>query len=121
VGDKLELALAEDLRVGDVVVAKKGARAVATVTEADGARAAGVPGEIAFEVNYLTVDNQQIRLDGAALKEGADKFTTTKTLLVALGPLAPAALPKHGQEAEIKQGTAFAAVVDADTVVSPAK
>jgi hypothetical protein len=120
VGDQLELALAEDLKVGDVVVAKKGARAVAKVTEADGARAAGVPGEIAFEMNYLTINNQQIRLDGAALKEGADKFTTTKTLLVALGPLAPAALLKHGQEAEIKKGTAFAAVVDADTAVSPA-
>jgi hypothetical protein len=100
------------------VVARRGAPAVATVTEVDNARAGGVPGEMVFELNYLTLSGGIVPLRGAALKEGADKFTTTKTLLLALGP---AALLKHGQEAEIKQGTPFAAFVDADTVVSPAK
>ena len=124
VGDKLALTLAEDLKVVDVVVARKGSAAVATVTEVDGARAGGVPGEIAFEVNYLTVGGQQIKLGGSAFKEGADKFKTTKTLMIALAPLGPAplfALFKHGQQAEIKPGTPVAAYVDADTVIEPAK
>jgi Chitobiase/beta-hexosaminidase C-terminal domain len=120
VGDKLPLTLAEDLKVGDTILVKKGATAVATVTEADGKRAAGVPGEIAFEADYLNADGARVKLFGTALKEGQDKVVTARTLFLALGPLGPAGLLEHGEDAQIKQGTAFTAFVDADTPLSPA-
>jgi hypothetical protein len=46
VGDKIPLMLAKDIKLGDVVLVKKGAPAVATVTDADGKHILGVPGEI---------------------------------------------------------------------------
>jgi hypothetical protein len=119
VGDKLQLTLAEDLKAGDLILVKKGATAVATVTEADGKRAAGVPGEIAFKADYLNVDGARVKLSGSALKEGQDKVTTSRTLLFVLLPLGPVGLLEHGEDAHIKQGTPFTALVDADTQLSP--
>ena len=111
VGDKIALTLADDLKAGDVILVKKGASAVATVTEADGARKMGVPGEIAFQVDSLSVDGVSVKLRGGALKEGHDKVGTA--LSMAFVPAGPFLV--HGAQAEIKRGTLFIAAVDQDT------
>jgi hypothetical protein len=118
VGDKIPLTLAEDLKDGDTVLVKKGAPAFAIVTEADGSRGDGVPGEIAFAVDSLNVNGKRVKLNGSAFKEGQDKAGSAIALAVAF-PLA--ALLKHGEEAEIKKGTPFTAFVDADVIVNAAK
>jgi len=118
VGDKFPLTLAEDLKDGDTVLVKKGAPAFAIVTEADGSRGDGVPGEIAFAVDSLNVNGKRVKLNGSAFKEGQDKAGSAIALAVAF-PLA--ALLKHGEEAEIKKGTPFTAFVDADVIVNAAK
>src|SRR5215813_4372241 len=70
-GDKLPLALAEDLTLGNVVLAQKGTPVEAVVTEADGSRAGGAPGVITFVVHSFKVSNKTVFLRGTATKEGA--------------------------------------------------
>jgi hypothetical protein len=118
VGDKIPMTLAEDLKDGDTVLVKKGAPAIAVVTEADGSRGGGVPGEIAFEVDSLNVNGTRVKLSGSAFKEGQDKAGSAIALAVAF-PLA--GLLKHGEQAEIKKGTPFTAFVDADVILNTAK
>jgi len=118
VGDKITLTLAEDLKAGDMILVRKGAPAVGTVTETDKSRGLGVPGEIIFKVESLDGDGTVIKLHGLAAKEGQDKYGTAAALMLPIGPWG---LLEHGQEAQIKQGTPFTAYVDSDTVVVPKK
>ena len=118
VGDKISLTLAEDLKVGDVVVAKKGTPAVATVTEVDKTGMAGAPGEVFFQVDSLQAGSVLIKLRGAAAKEGQDKVG--KAIGLMFVPVVPVGVFVHGKDAEIKQGASFTAFVDADTLLSPA-
>jgi hypothetical protein len=118
VGDKISLTLAEDLTTGDVVVAKKGTPAVATVTEVDKTGMGGAPGEVFFQVDSLQAGSVLIKLRGAAAKEGQDKVGKAFGLMFV--PVVPAGLFVHGKDAEIKQGASFTAFVDADTLLSPA-
>ncbi|MGD1215000.1 MAG: chitobiase/beta-hexosaminidase C-terminal domain-containing protein [Terriglobales bacterium] len=118
VGDKISLTLAEDLKVGDVVVVKKGAPAVATVTEVDKTGMAGAPGEVFFQVDSLQAGSVLIKLHGVAAKEGQDKQGKAVGLMFV--PVVPVGLFVHGKDAEIKHGASFTAFVDADTWLSPA-
>jgi len=118
VGDKIALTLAEDLKVGDVVVVKKGTPAVAAVTEVDKTGMGGAPGEVFFQVDSLQAGSVLIKLHGTAAKEGQDKVG--KAIGLMFVPVVPAGIFVHGKDAEIKQGASFTAFVDADTLLSPA-
>ena len=118
VGDKIPLTLTEDLKVGDVVVVRKGAPAVATIIQVDKTGLAGMPGDVAFQMESLQAGNVVVRLNGGAAKEGQDKVGEAMGLMFV--PVVPAGLFVHGKDAEIKQGAAFTAFVDADTLLSPA-
>jgi ribosomal protein L27 len=118
VGDKISLTLAEDLKAGDVIVAKKGTPAIATVTQVDKTGMGGAPGEIFFQADSIQAGSVLIKLRGAAVKEGQDKVGKAMGLMFV--PVVPAGLFVHGKDAEIKQGTAFTAFVDTDTLLSPA-
>jgi hypothetical protein len=119
VGDQIPLTLADDLKVGNVVVALKGSPAVGLVTQVDKTGLAGGPGDITFQVNSLTANGSVIKLRGFATKEGEAKPPNIGAVLIPfVGPLA---LLKHGKDAQIKPGTPFVAFVDADTSLPPAK
>ncbi len=118
VGDKIPLTLAEDLKVGDLIVVKKGTPAVATVTEVDKTGMGGAPGEVFFQVDSLQAGNVLIKLHGTAAKEGQDKVGKAMGLMFV--PVVPVGLFVHGKDAEINQGASFTAFVDADTLLSPA-
>ncbi len=115
VGDKLSLTLAEDLRIGGVLVARKGTPVSATVTEVIKAGMLGRPGEVAFQVDDLQTDGAVIKLSGSAAREGRDKAGTA----IALAVIPPGifAFLEKGKEAEIESGTAFLASVKADTAL----
>lgn len=116
VGDKISLTLGEDLEAGNVVVAKKGTRTFATVTEVDKAHMLGVPGEIVFQVDSLKAGDTLIKLHGGKAKEGQDKETKAAALMAI--PV-PVGLFVHGKDAEIKQGATFTAHVDTDALLPP--
>jgi Chitobiase/beta-hexosaminidase C-terminal domain len=118
VGDNISMTLANDVKVGDVVVVKKGTPAVATVTEVDGNGVMGMPGEIFFQVDSLLADGTVVKLRGNAAKEGQDKVGKAFGLMFV--PVVPAGLFVRGKDAEIKQGSLFTAFVDADTLLSRA-
>ncbi len=117
-GDKIAFTLAEDLKVGDVVVAKKGTPATGIVTEVDKNGMGGAPGEIFFEADSLQIDGSVVKLYGGAAKEGQDKVGKAMGLMFV--PVVPVGIFVHGKDAEIKPGALFTAFVDADSMLPPA-
>jgi len=117
VGDSISLLLDQDVKFGDAVVVPKGTPVDATITEADRAGVAGIPGDMAFEVHSLTVRGIQIPLKGGETIEGADRYKSRMFLIVPIAGLASLAI--HGYDAEIKPGMTFTVAVAADTPLHP--
>ena len=119
VGDKINLTLAEDLKVGDAVIAAKGAPAIVNVTEAHKSSVAGIPGFVSFEAESLTIDGTVVKLTGSAAKEGREVQINPAT--VGLAFVVPGGVfLVHGNDAEIKPGSLFTATVAEDTRLTSA-
>jgi len=111
VGDTVELLLDQDLIVDKALVAKKGSRAVATISNAKKAGLAGRGGELSLRFEYLKAGDVRVKLRGAQGKAGDNKTGATVGLVVAFGVLG---FMKHGKQAEVKDGTPVKAFVDED-------
>lgn len=116
-GDAVELTLDNELKVGDVVVAKPGAKAVAVVSNAKKAGMVGKGGELNIQLQHLTVNGVRVRVRGTKGREGESKTGTAVALTVLFGPIG---LLKHGKNVEVKAGTPLVAFVDEDTWLPPA-
>jgi hypothetical protein len=116
-GDPVVLTLSDDLKVGDVVVAKAGSKAFGEVTKAEKSGMMGKAGELNLRLNYLKVGDTKIKLRGTKGKEGESGTTSAVVLTVLFGPIG---LIKHGKNVEIKQGQALHAYVGDDIAVAPA-
>ena len=110
-GDPVNLLLDEDLKVGEVTVAKAGAIAVGTITHAKKSGMLGRAGELNMRLDYLRTGNTKVKLRGSKGKEGQGKERTMVALTVLFGPIG---LIKHGKQVEIKEGTPLLAYVDQD-------
>jgi hypothetical protein len=117
-GDPVNLVLDEDLKVGDVVVAKAGSKAVGTITHAKKAGMIGKAGELNMRLEYVLVTDGHLRLRGSKGKEGEGKEGTAVALTVLFGPIG---LIKHGKEVEIKEGTPLPAYTDENYTVPVAR
>lgn len=117
-GDPVNLVLDEDLKVGDVVVARVGSKATGTITHAKKAGMMGKAGELNMRLEHLKAGDQRVKLRGSKGKEGEGKEGTAVALTVLFGPIG---LIKHGKNVEVKAGTPIAAYVDEDTPLDPAK
>jgi hypothetical protein len=115
--DPVTLSLDEDLKVGDVVVVKAGAKAYATISNTKKAGMMGKGGELNIRLDYLKADSVKIKLRGTKARQGEDKTTTAIVLTVLLGPVG---LIKHGKNIEIKAGTPLNAFVGDDITLPPA-
>jgi hypothetical protein len=102
--DPVSLVLDQDIKIGDVVVVKAGAKAVGTITHSKKAGMMGKAGELNMRLDYLITDSGRLRLRGTKGKEGEGKVGATVALTVLFGPIG---LIKHGKNVEIKQGTPF--------------
>lgn len=118
VGDKIQLKLAEDIRVGDLLLVAKGALAVGTVTQVDKTGAAGAPGNIVFQVESLDANGITVKLSGSEVKEGQPKPPNAALLIPYVGLFT---LFRHGKDAEIKPGAPVTAYVESDTSLSTAE
>lgn len=116
--DPVNLVLDEDLKVGDVTVAKAGAKAVGTVTNAKKAGMMGKGGELNLRLEYVVVGDSRMRIRGTKGREGEGKVGTAVALTVLFGPIG---LIKHGKNVEIKEGTPLSAYVDQDFAVPAVK
>jgi hypothetical protein len=117
VDDPVALTLDEDIKVGDVVVVKAGAKALALVSNVKKAGMMGKGGELNIRLDYLKADSVKIKLRGTKARQGEDKTTSAIVLTVLLGPVG---LIKHGKDVEIKPGVQVAAFVADDIVLPPA-
>jgi hypothetical protein len=117
-GDPVNLVLDEDLKVGDVVVVKAGAKATGTVSNAKKAGMMGKGGELNLRLEHLKAGDVRVRLRGSKGKEGEGKVGTAVALTVLFGPIG---LIKHGKNVEVKAGTPIAAYVDEDVALEPVK
>jgi hypothetical protein len=110
--------LDEDLKVGSVVVAKAGSKAVGTVTNAKKAGMMGKAGELNMRLEYLKVGDERVKIRGSKGKEGEGKEGTAVVLTVLFGPLG---LIKHGKNVDVKEGTPLTAFLDQDYSIPEAK
>jgi hypothetical protein len=116
-GDPVTFVLAEDLKVGDVVVAKAGIKAVGEVTNAKKAGMMGKGGELNVRLDYLKVGDVKVKLRGTKGKQGESGQTSAIVLTVLFGPIG---LIKHGKDIDIKKGTAMKVFVSDDASLPPA-
>ncbi len=114
--DPVNLTLAEDLKVGDVIVARKGAAALGTVSSVHKSGALGKAGDLAIRLEYVKAGDARVKIRGTKGKEGEGKVGATVALTVLLGPVG---LLKHGKNVEIAQGTPVIAFVDQDYSLAP--
>ena len=115
-GDPVVCVLAEDLKVGDVVVAKAGSKAIGEVTNAKKAGMMGKAGELNIRMDYLKVGDVKVKLRGSKGKEGASGTTSAIVLTVLFGPIG---LIKHGHNIEITKGQAIKVYVGDDASLVP--
>ena len=115
-GDPVNLILDEDIKVGGVVVAKAGCKAVGTITNAKKAGMMGRAGELNMRLEHLKVGDDRVKLRGSKGKEGQGKEGTAVALTVLFGPIG---LIKHGKNVEVKAGTPLTAYVDDDITLAP--
>ena len=77
VGDPVDMTLDQDLLVGQTVVVKKGAKALATITNAKKAGMMGRGGELNLHLEYLLAEGGKVRLRGVQGRQGDDKTGAT--------------------------------------------
>ena len=116
--DPVSLVLDQDIKIGDIVVVKAGAKAVGTITHAKKAGMMGKAGELNMRLDFLIVNDGRLRLRGTKGKEGEGKVGATVALTVLFGPIG---LIKHGKNVEIKQGTPLLVYTDENYDVPASK
>ena len=116
-GDPVVFVLDDDIKVGDVIVAKAGCKAFGEVTRASKSGMMGKAGDLSIRLTYLKVGDLKVKLRGVKGKEGESGVTGTVVLTVLFGPIG---LIKHGKNVEIKQGTSLPAFVSDDITLPPA-
>ena len=111
VGDRLPVALAQDLAVGGVVVAAKNTPVLATVIQVDNSGRMGLPGTLSFAVHSLPLkDGTVLPLSATETKEGRSRVGTAGAAsIIPLGGLFV-----RGENAEIASGATLTAVVAPD-------
>jgi hypothetical protein len=113
VGDKISLTLADDLKIGDVMLATKGSPATGTVTAVDKTGIGGAPGVVTFEADSLSANGKEIPLRGGATLEGEAKPPNAAILIPYAGLFT---VLKHGKDAMIAPGATFTAYIPAKTL-----
>lgn len=109
--DAVHAEVAEDLKVGDVVVIAKGAPAIGHVSEVEPKGKWGHSGKLAFSVDYAkAIDGSNVRLRASSAQGGQD----SKAALM----LGLSGAFKHGKDIEMAKGTAMDAYVDGDRSVT---
>ena len=112
VGDRINLSLDEELRVGDLVFAKRGAKAVATVSHVKKAGMLGRAGELNLRVEYVKVGATRVPLRASQGAAGASKGHANMMFSAVLW--GAFALMRRGKNVAVPAGTRCVAFVDED-------
>ncbi|MGD0347657.1 MAG: hypothetical protein ABSA85_12915 [Terracidiphilus sp.] len=115
-GDSVAFVLSEDLKVGDVVVAKAGTRALGEVTNAQKSEMMGKGGELNIRLDYLKVGTARVHLRGTKGGEGNSGLGGAIALSMLVGVFG---LLHHGKEIKVQRGTPLHAYVSEDISLPP--
>lgn len=119
VGDRVNLAVAEDFKVGEAVIIAKGATAVGSISEAKKKGMLGQGGKLTMRFDQVKcVDGQNVRLRATASREGDEKLGKAVAVLVLAGPFA---LLVKGKDVTSPKGTEYAAYLDESKEIVVAK
>jgi hypothetical protein len=109
-GDRVSFIVAEDFKVGDVVIIAKGAKGSGTITEAKKKGMLGQGGKLLMSIDQVkAVDGQNVRLRATSGREGDDKLGKTVGIAVLAGPFA---LLVKGKDIVVTKGTEYSAFID---------
>jgi hypothetical protein len=111
--DPVALTVLEDVRVGDAIVIKTGAHALAYVSNVHKNGMLGKAGELNIRLDSVKAGETKVHLRGTKAREGDGKVGETVVLTVLFGPIG---LIKHGKNIQIAAGTPLTAYVADDTV-----
>ena len=113
-GDSITLRVAEDIRVGDIVIVPKGTLADGTITFVRHTGPGGMPGVLNYELNTLHVNGTSVPLWRRDQRAGEPKVPGAEVLIPIAGAFAAF---RHGKDAEFKPGMPVTALVAADTTL----
>jgi hypothetical protein len=125
-GEKIELEVTTEVRIGELIVICKDSRAQATVTLAQAKRAMGRGGNMAMKIGTVQLaSGEAAPLRMIKEVKGGEHKGAMVGGVVASGlvfwPAAPFFLFVQGKDAEIPKGTEITAYVDGDVSLAPAK
>lgn len=126
VGESVDFELLEDLMVNDVVVAKRGSVALATVTEAQPKRRMGRAGKLNVNIDHLRlIDGEKVALRAVKETQGGGNSGKMTGAIVATSilffPAAPLFLFMKGKDITIPKGTEITAYVNGEIALKPEK
>jgi hypothetical protein len=126
-GDPIELkvikevtsktAKAQDIKVGDVVVARAGSHGMGEVIWAQKAGFIGMPGELEVRLDYLIMGEKKIYLRGTAQPEGGAGRQAGAAVLTFTGGVG---LFIKGKQMVLPEGTVLKAYLGQDAKLPPA-
>jgi hypothetical protein len=103
-GEKLELRVAEEVKVGDTVVIPKGCRAIGVVTHGKKNEKYGNSKELAIRVDYIVAGKKRVKLTGEKRQKPKTNAGSATAATVALG-LAGLMFYLGEREAWIREGS----------------
>jgi hypothetical protein len=86
-GQRFELRVSEDVRVGPLIVIPRGAAAVGEVEAVSRKGMVGKPGRLVLQPLFVTVSGERVFLAGSADQRGADATTGVAVGSLLLSPL----------------------------------
>ncbi len=116
VGDIVKLEVADDVKINEKVVIKKGTKAIAEVVSSEKEGMIGKGGKVSLSLRSTTAtDGQKVPLRGSLHREGESKMGTS---IVVSAVICPLALLMKGESAEIPAGSEMKGFVDTNMEIS---
>jgi len=117
-GDEVNFTVTEDVRLGDLILIKEGARATGIISELISRDRVGKPGKLTINLDYAkAVNGKKVPLNGTINKTGEDKVFLSVGLTVLLVVL-PFGLLLRGSDATLPAGYQVQSRTDRDVKIS---
>ena len=116
-GDPVEFVLSEDLKVGNVVVARAGTKAYGEVLTAEKSGMMGKGGDLSVRIDHMKVGANKIHLRGSKGAAGKDSVGGTIALTMLVGVFG---IFHHGKEVVVQKGQKITVYVSDDINLPPA-
>jgi hypothetical protein len=116
-GDRFEMIVDEDVRVGGQVAIPRGSPALGEIQKHTAKGPYGKAGKLELRLLYVTVGDRRIRLDGAQAQEGASAETTAIVTGFVSGAIGAFIT---GKSATVPAGTPLTGYIHRDLPLMPA-